>query len=267
MILSYKGIKINYNTVGKGAPVVFLHGFLENSTMWEETILYFSDYYHCVSIDLLGHGDTECLGYIHSMEDMAIAVKAVLDHLEISNAALIGHSMGGYTALAFVDLFPDIVLGLVLLNSTSFPDNEERKLNRTRAIDIVKKNPNAYTSMAIANLFAEKNQSIFVNEIKQIKNQASKTSLQGIISALEGMKIRKDRTSILNTLEAPKIIFAGELDPVLDYAQSLKEAEQCKTDLITLGGGHMSYIENKEELLSGLQIFLKQIKEEKIGKL
>ncbi|MEW7289687.1 alpha/beta fold hydrolase [Aquimarina sp. 2304DJ70-9] len=263
MILSYKGVKINYNTVGKGVPVVFLHGFLENSTMWEETILLSSKYYHCISIDLLGHGDTECLGYIHSMEDMALAVKAVLDHLKISKTTLIGHSMGGYAALAFADLFPNIVLGLALLNSTSFPDSEERKINRTRAIDIVKKNPNAYTSMAIANLFAEKNQSKFVNEIKQIKNQASKTPLQGIISALEGMKTRKDRTAILKNLKVPKIIFAGQLDPVLDYAQNIKEAEQCKTNLITLDGGHMSYIENKEEFLSELQIFLRQTKEKK----
>ncbi len=258
MILAYKGVKINYNVSGKGTPIVFLHGFLENTTMWEETMLFFSNQYHCVSIDLLGHGDTECLGYIHSMEDMALAVKAVLDHLEIRNALFIGHSMGGYVALAIADIFTDSVLGLILLNSTSFPDTQERKQNRTRAINIVKKNPNAYTSMAIANLFAEKNRSMFVKEITEIKNQASKTSLQGIISALEGMKTRRDRSSILKHLKVPKIMFAGTRDPVLEYAKRLEEAKQCETDLITFDGGHMSYIENKEEFQSELKIFLKQ---------
>ncbi len=259
MILAYKGIKIKYNTSGKGAAVVFLHGFLENSTMWDATITHFSDTYQCIVIDLLGHGDTQCLGYIHTVEDMAHAVKAVLDHLEVEHSTFIGHSMGGYVALAYVDLFPDLISGLALLNTTSFPDSEERKINRTRAINIVKKNPDAYTSMAIANLFAKKSRSAFVEEIEHIKNQASKTSLQGIISALEGMKIRRDRSTILSQFQKPKIIFAGKLDPVLNYDQSVLEAKQTETRLVSFDGGHMSHIENKEALITVLQEFLKQI--------
>ncbi len=258
MIFTYKEIKIYYNIHGNGAPIVFLHGFLENSTMWKETIDLLSNTYTCVSIDLLGHGQTDCLGYIHTMEDMAIAVKAVLDHLMMTNITLVGHSMGGYVALAYIDLFPDEVSGLALVNSTSFPDSDERRLNRTRAISIVKKNPDVYTSVAIASLFAEKNRSKFVEEIRDIKDQASKTKLQGIISALEGMKVRKDRNNLLSHFKGPKIIFASTQDPVLDFTQNLLEAEQSKTKLVSLDGGHMSHIENKKELLSGLQKFLKQ---------
>ncbi len=256
MILAHKGIKINFNASGNGTPLVFLHGFLENSVMWEEIISIFSKTHHCIAIDLLGHGNTQCLGYIHTMEEMALAVKAVLEHLDITKANFIGHSMGGYVALAFIDLFPGIVSGLVLLNSTSLADTNERKLNRERAINVVKKNPNAYTSMAIANLFAEKNRSQYIKEIDIIKNHASKTPLQGIISALEGMKIRKDRSATLYNFNAPKIIFAGEQDPVLAYSQNLKESKQLKTDLISFDGGHMTYIENKEELISELKKFL-----------
>ncbi|WP_109436296.1 alpha/beta fold hydrolase [Aquimarina sp. AU119] len=256
MILAYKGIKINYSVFGKGTPVVFLHGFLENSTMWKETTIHLSKSYYCITIDLLGHGDTECLGYIHTMEDMAQAVKAVLDSLNIVKAIFIGHSMGGYVALASVDLFPDVVSGLVLLNSTSFPDSPERKTNRSRAIDIVKNNPNAFTSMAIANLFAEENRLVFAEKIKSIKNQASRMPLQGIISALEGMKIRKNRTSVLSNFNKPKVILAGIKDPVLPYSQNLKEAEQFKIDLVSFNGGHMSYLENEEEYINTLLKFL-----------
>ncbi|GAA4273308.1 alpha/beta hydrolase [Aquimarina gracilis] len=258
MILTYKGIKINYHTAGQGHPVVFLHGFLENATMWKEMIPFFSNKYHCISIDLLGHGETGSLGYIHTMEDMALAVKAALDHLEIAKAILIGHSMGGYVSLALTDLFSDLITGLVLLNSTSFPDNEERKLNRTRAIDIVKQNPNAYTSMAIANLFAEKNRLKYSEEIIAIKKEASKTSLQGIISALEGMKIRKDRTSVLSSFTGPKVIFSGKEDPVLTHDQNVIESKQSSTNLISFDGGHMTYIENKENLVLALQKFLQK---------
>ncbi len=256
MILTYKGIKINYNTCGNGSTLVFLHGFLENSEMWNSSVSFFSKYYNCVSIDLLGHGDSENLGYIHTMEDMATMVKAVLDKLQITKATFIGHSMGGYVALATLDLFPEIVSGLVLLNSTSFPDSEERKITRTRAIEIVKKNPNAYTSMAIANLFAPDNRDKFKEEISLIKNQASRTSLQGIISALEGMKIRKDRVDTLTSFTGRKILMVGKLDPVLSYNQSEIEAVRCRIDLVTFSGGHMTHIENEKRFLHELNKFL-----------
>jgi len=257
MTLAYKGIEINYQVLGKGTPLVFLHGFLENSTMWNHLVSFFSDSYCCITIDLLGHGKTDCLGYIHRMEDMAEAVKAVLDTTITDKPIVIGHSMGGYVSLAYLDLYPKMISGIVLLNSTSFPDNEERKKNRSRAIDIVKKNPNAYTSMAIANLFAEENRSKFSDQIEAIKNEASKTPLQGIISALEGMKIRKDHTQTLLKFGSPKIIFAGEKDPVLSYQQNVAESKQSKTNLISFDGGHMSYIENKDELLKSIHQFLK----------
>ncbi|MBP2831148.1 alpha/beta hydrolase [Aquimarina sp. U1-2] len=256
MILKYKGIKINYNKVGHGKSIVFLHGFLENSTMWQDCITFFSKRYQCIAIDLLGHGHTECLGYIHTMEDMANAVKAVLTHLGVSNATWVGHSMGGYVALAAIDLFPDLVGGLVLVNATSYPDSEERKINRSRAIDFVKKNPKAYISMAITNLFAEKNRAKVQNEIMHIKNQASQTSLQGILSALEGMKNRKDRSKVLNAFKGPKAIFSGKKDPVIAYQKSIQESEQLSTNLISFDAGHMIHVENTENFLSELEKFL-----------
>jgi len=141
MTLTYKGIEINYNTYGKGIPLVFLHGFLENSTMWDTVIPSFSNTYKCITIDLLGHGKTGCLGYVHTMEDMANAVRVVLETTNTIDPICIGHSMGGYVSLAYLDLFSEGLSGLVLLNSTSYPDSEERKKTRSRAIEIVKKNP------------------------------------------------------------------------------------------------------------------------------
>ncbi|SEK80931.1 Pimeloyl-ACP methyl ester carboxylesterase [Aquimarina amphilecti] len=256
MTLAYKGIEINYHVSGKGSPIVFLHGFLENLTMWDEIVSYFSDTYTCITIDLLGHGKTDCIGYIHRMEDMAEAVDAVINNIITDQPVLIGHSMGGYVSLAYLDLFPKKLSGLVLLNSTSFSDSEERKINRSRAIGIVKKNPNAYTSMAIANLFAKENRIKYKSQIEKIKDEASKNPLQGIISALEGMKIRKDYTETLLTFNKPKIIFAGKKDPVLSYQQNLEESKLCNTDFISFEGGHMSYIENKDDLLKSLDQFL-----------
>ena len=129
---------------------MFLHGFLENSTMWNEHILELSKKHRVICVDLLGHGDTDCLGYVHTMEDMADAVHHVLHELKLRKVVLVGHSMGGYVALAFAELYPDMMKGLVLVNSTSRADSDERKQNRDRAILAVKKSYIAAIRMAIA---------------------------------------------------------------------------------------------------------------------
>ncbi|HWS59814.1 MAG TPA: alpha/beta fold hydrolase, partial [Flavobacterium sp.] len=130
----YKNTKIAYTDQGKGTAIVLLHGFLENQSMWNAYISDFSKKNRVITIDLLGHGATECLGYIHSMEDQADMIHHVLHDLKIRKAVFIGHSMGGYIALAFAELYPDSMKGLVLLNSTSRADSDERKINRDRAI-------------------------------------------------------------------------------------------------------------------------------------
>ncbi|RZS99563.1 alpha/beta fold hydrolase [Aquimarina brevivitae] len=258
MTISHKGIKIQFQESGVGKNIVFLHGFLENLTMWNSIKPHFKDY-RCISIDLLGHGGSECLGYIHTMEQMAAAVLEVLEYLEVSNAVFVGHSMGGYVSLELAYKYPNMIKGLILLNSTSYADSEERKLSRDRAIEIVKNNPNAYTSMAIANLFAIENRKKYADQILAIKNQASNTPLQGIIAALEGMKVRKNLSNTLKYLAVPKAIFAGTQDPVLAYEQSVAESNYTNTELVTFEGGHMSYIENKSKFIKSLHSFLEHL--------
>ena len=81
--LLYKNTKISYTHSGQGTAIVLLHGFLENKKMWKEYVTLFSEKYRVITIDLLGHGDSDSLGYVHSMEDNANAVQEVLQHLKI----------------------------------------------------------------------------------------------------------------------------------------------------------------------------------------
>ena len=255
----YKNTKITYSETGKGTTVVLLHGFLENSTMWNSHIETLSKRNRVVCIDLLGHGQTDCLGYLHSMEDQADVVYHVLHELKIRKAILIGHSMGGYVALAFAELYPEIVKGLVLMNSTSRADSEERKTNRDRAIKAVKQNYEAFIRMSIANLFSEQNRERLINEIEAGKMEALKTPLQGIVASQEGMKIRKDREVILHFATYPILLILGKKDPVLNYEENTNQIENTKVELITFNDGHMSHIENREELSKVLVGFLKKI--------
>ncbi|MFG6686875.1 alpha/beta fold hydrolase [Mariniflexile sp. HNIBRBA6329] len=259
MILKYKGIHINYTDIGKGKPVVLLHGFLENLTMWDAFIPKLSKNNRIICIDLLGHGKTECLGYVHTMGLMAEAVEAVLNYLKIEQATIIGHSMGGYVALAFAEKNPKASKGLCLMNSTALPDTEEKKQNRDRAIDAVKQNYKTFIRIAVNNLFRPKNRIAFADKIKDVINEALKTPLQGIIAALEGMKIREDRQHILQSSNFNKMMIISKKDPVLDYETLIKQTKNNNIFVVEFPDGHMSHIENESEFLIQIMHFIENI--------
>jgi pimeloyl-ACP methyl ester carboxylesterase len=255
----FKKTNISYTDSGKGTAIVLLHGFLENQTMWDAFVPEFSKKYRVITIDLLGHGNTECMGYVHSMEDNSDVVHAVLAELRIRKAIFVGHSMGGYVALAFAEMYPDYIKGLVLLNSTSRADSDERKANRNRAIKAVKQSFTNFISLSIANLFSEENRERLKDNIELVKKEALKTPLQGIVASLEGIKIRMDREVLLHLTPYPKMLILGEKDPVLPYEETKEQTEETAVQLVTFPDGHMSYIENKTELTTVLLDFFKKI--------
>ena len=256
--LTYKNINLAYSETGKGTAIVLLHGFLENSSMWDFFVAEYSKKYRVITIDLLGHGETECLGYVHTMEDMADAVYAILHELRIRKAIFMGHSMGGYVALAFAELYPDMMKGIVLQNSTSRADSDERKVNRDRAIKAVKQNATAFVRMSIANLFDEELRERLADDIEHLREQAVKTPLQGIVAALEGMKIRKDREVILHFAPYPILLVLGKHDQSLIYTEHADQVDGTDVKLVTYPYGHMSHIEKRKELIKETLQFFKK---------
>lgn len=253
--LKYKNINLHYSVHGDGSTVVLLHGFLENINMWHEIYPPLAKNNKVVCIDLLGHGLTGNLGYIHSMEEQAEMVKFILDHLHLKNCILIGHSMGGYVSLALAELYPKNINGICLMNSTAQPDDEEKQKNRDRTVKAAKKYPDTFIRLAIPNLFSEENRSIFTAEIKAVTKEALETSLQGIIAALEGMKIREDRTSILQTKDFPVLMIISKKDPALEYDSLIEQTNNTPVLIKEFPDGHMSHIENKDELIRALVKF------------
>jgi len=191
------------------------------------------------------------------MENMAEAVEAVLTHLKIRKSIFIGHSLGGYVALAFAEKNPDNVKGLCLMNSTTRADSAERVLLRTRAIEAVKTDYKNLVRLSISNLFRPKNRTLYKEEIKTIKKEALKTPLQGYIAAQEGMKIRNDREVLLHFSPYKKMLVLGKKDPVLDFNDLLDQVKGTEVEVVELPDGHMSHIENKEELSAALKRFVK----------
>ncbi|MGK0254070.1 MAG: pimeloyl-ACP methyl ester carboxylesterase [Mariniflexile sp.] len=256
MVLNFKGINVFYTDTGIGNTIVLLHGFLENASMWDAFIPELIKKNRIICIDLLGHGKTPCLGYVHTMELMAEAVETVLNHLKTNNPIVIGHSMGGYVALAFAEKNPNTLKGLCLMNSTAYADSDTKKLNRDRAIVAVKQNHKTFIRIAINNLFRPKNRIVFAEEIKEIISSAVQTPLQGIIAALEGMKIRKNREYILQSSSFKKMIIISKRDPALDYDSLIAQTKNRDIKIVEFPDGHMSHIENKDAFLLQLMYFI-----------
>jgi pimeloyl-ACP methyl ester carboxylesterase len=256
--VEYKNTKIRYRDAGKGTVVVLLHGFLERLEMWDYFTSKISKSNRVISVDLLGHGDTESIGYVHSMETMAEYVKAVLDKLKIRKYILVGHSMGGYVALSLSEQFADNVKGLCLFHSTSLADSEEKKKNRDQAIVLVKENHKSFIRKAIPMLFRPKNRKVFSDELKNAKSMALTTTKQGVIAALEGMKIREDFEMVLHFALFPKQMIIGKYDNALSYDSLINQVEGIEN--ITVDEfpiGHMGHIEARDETLKSLRRFIK----------
>ena len=256
--LLFKNTKITYTDSGKGAVVVLLHGFLENKHMWNEIIPEISKNKRVLAIDLLGHGHTGCLGYIHPMELMAEAVTAVLKTLRIRKITLIGHSMGGYVSLALAEKNRKMIRGLCLLNATAASDDTSRKKLRERANKMAQINLSNIVRMSFINLFSERSKKIFNPEIQLALSEALQTSLQGYSACQEGMRIRPNRLSVLKNNHFKKLFILGKKDPVLPVNKGIKEAEETQSKTVILSGGHMSHIENSNKLIKVLNAFIRR---------
>lgn len=253
--IQYKNGTINYKISGTGNPLVLLHGFLENLTIYGRLTEQLARQHTVIAVDLLGHGQTDCFGYIHTMEAMADAVHAVLVAEGIEKAAFTGHSMGGYVALAFLKKYPEKVTHLMLLNSVANEDSDEKKLNRERGIKVVQQMPENFISMGVMNLFSEAHKVEFAAEIDSLKKEALQTPVQGVIAALAGMKVRENAVALFKNANIAKHYIIGTQDPTINFEDIVAQAAEVGATTTIVQGGHMSYIENFEETLEAFKKF------------
>ena len=253
----FRNIKVRYSDKGKGRTIVLLHGFLESLEVFEELSDQFSKTFRVISIDLPGHGQNSSIGYVHSMELMAECAKSVLDSLGIRKYVVVGHSMGGYVALAFAELFPQNVSGLCLFHSTAMPDSEEKKKDRDRVAEIVMKDHSQFVSNLIPKLFAKENITLLKNEVSKAKSIALNTPKEGIVAALQGMKERPSRELVLKNAKCPVLFIIGKQDVILAWENLLLLAGLPKKTfhLVLEHAGHMGFYESPEETFKALKKF------------
>lgn len=257
--LTFKNAPVRVFDKGSGRALVFLHGFLESAEIWKDFVDKLSEKYRVICIDLPGHGKTACYGYVHSMDLMAECVQSVLKQLKIKKSIIVGHSMGGYVAMAFAEFFPDNVKGICLFHSSAAADNELKKKDRERVIKLVKQSKKDLVKNLVPGLFTNKNQKKFSKEISQLIKIARKTSKQGIIASLEGMKERTEREIILRFSTYPVLFIIGKEDPVIPFETIMEQVELPRNASVEVldNVAHMGFIEAKEQTMDIIFCFAK----------
>lgn len=229
--------------------VVLLHGYLESMLVWEEFVPYLYKQVRVVTLDLPGHGISVVTGEIHTMDFLADTVAEGLRALGIEHCTLVGHSMGGYVALAFCERHPDMLDGLVLLSSTPNPDTPEKAENRRREIELVRAGKkDLLARVAPAAGFAEQNRVRMQDAIEDLSEQVFVTEDEGIVALLGGMIARRDQNEMLRKTSVPVLFILGRKDDYIppEAAEAMVAAHPEARVVWLENSGHMGFLEEPE---------------------
>jgi 3-oxoadipate enol-lactonase len=252
-------VEIAYDDVGHGMPVVLLHGFPFNRSMWSEQVEALKDQYRVITPDLRGLGDTGLQGQEAGIEDMARDVAGLLDHLGLNRVVIGGLSMGGYVALAFHRLYPLRVRALILADTKAQADTDEAKKIRYQQAEAVTKDG----MEPIADRMAPRLLTPHMLEdrkeiVERVRQMMIATPRDGAAAALRAMAARTDHVIRLPQILAPTLIIVGDEDEITSTEDSeLMHREIRGSKLVTIyGAAHVSNIERPDEFNQALLDFL-----------
>lgn len=214
---------LNFERKGNGKEVlVLLHGFMENISIWNDMEPHLSENFSLVKIDLPGHGQSDIIAEVQTMELVAEEVKKVLDDQNLEKVHLLGHSMGGYISLGFAEKYPQYLKSLTLFFSSYLPDDEEKKAQRIKSYRIIKDSFSHYVRAGIPNLFNPNERDILEGKIETALEVALSTNNLGALASVKGMVERTDKRHILENLDAKILVIAGKHDNAVKTEMMIK---------------------------------------------
>jgi pimeloyl-ACP methyl ester carboxylesterase len=252
-------IQIAYDDKGSGSPVVLIHGFPFNRSLWNEQTAALSESHRVITPDLRGFGESESSSGTVTMSRMAEDIARLMDALEIENATLGGLSMGGYVVLAFYKLFPTRVRGLVLADTRPQADTEEAKQGRAQQAERALTEGMATIADAmLPKLLTPETVAKRPSVVKRIRDMMMSTKSEGAAAALLGMAAREDQTQLLATIGVPTLIMVGRDDAITPVQDSQKMHERIAGSRLVIleNAGHVSNIERAERFNEELRSFL-----------
>jgi len=249
--IKVKDVQIAYERHGKGKPLVLIHGYPLDHSIWNDVAGLLKDKYEVIVPDLRGFGDSTTVESFYTIMDMADDLAGLLDHLKAKRVILAGHSMGGYVALAFAKRYPGRVRGLALISSQLPADSDERKLGRYQTAA----NVNELGVGIVASAMTDKLTSS--GNIREfIRPMIERQGKSGIMGALKAMAEREDSTASLAAFKFPIVLIHGQADELIPI-ERVREAKSIlpSAHLVELEAvGHMPMLEAPERVAEALRV-------------
>ncbi len=259
--ISYNDSKIHYNIQGEGKPIMLIHGFGEDGKIWENQIEFLRKDYLIIVPDLPGSGKSEILlGENILIDDYAEVIKAILKEEQISKCAMLGHSMGGYIILSFVEKYPQLSNSFGLIHSTAYADSEAKKETRQKAIDfIIQNGSKAFLKTSIPGLFFDNKKSNI--DIEKLIQNGSNFKPNSLVQYYKAMIVRPDKTSVLTSFAKPVLFIIGQHDQAIPLTDILQQTYLPSHAYIYIlrKSAHMGLLEEKERVNEILAQFLHSI--------
>lgn len=253
-----RGIEMAYDAVGAGQPVLLLHGFPFNRSMWREQAEALRASYRVITPDLRGHGETTVTDEA-TMDEMAQDVAALMDELQIERAVVGGLSMGGYVTLAFHHRFPERVRALILADTRPQADTDEARQNRfQQAEKVLQEGMSAIADAMLPKALAPGTIQARPEIVARVRGMMLEMKPLGTAAALRAMAARKDHTEMLPQIDVPTLIIVGAEDAITppEVSEAMqREIRGSRLEIIE-GAGHVSNLERPAEFNRALKEFL-----------
>lgn len=247
--MSENPVKLHYVEFGKGFPLVLVHGFPLNHTIWDPMVPLLQERARVILPDLRGHGRSPAPDGVYSMSALAADLAALLDELGVERAVLAGHSMGGYASLAFAQTYPQRLAGLALVASLPAADSPERREGRFATIaEVTRDGVNGLAEKMATQLTQQ------VNLVEPLRHLIQSATVAGVIGSLKGMAERPDLSEFLAGLKLPVVLVAGDQDTIVPFERAQALASTlCQGRLVKApGAGHLPMMETPDIVADAL---------------
>jgi pimeloyl-ACP methyl ester carboxylesterase len=255
---------ISYKVFGKGKSVLLIHGFGEDSSIWNLQVEHLKSSYHLIVPDLRGSGASASLTAPQSIEQMAEDVLQVMNNEQIKTCTILGHSMGGYIALALMEKYSERFNALGLIHSTAYADSEEKKQARYKSMEFIEQNTaHEFIKATIPNLFGEKFKKEHPSQVAALIEQGRQFSKEVLKGYYQAMINRPARTAVLEQTTKPVLMFIGSEDKAVNPADAFQQASLPSICLVKYIQhiAHMGMWEATEELNQSLDEFLQLVQQ------
>ncbi len=257
-VISFQHKEIFYRVIGTGKPVVLVHGFGEDGDIWLNQVKFLQEKFKLIIPNLPGSGHSALIDDM-SMEGMAEVILAIMKAEHCISCPVIGHSMGGYIALALAEKHPETLSAFGLFHSSAFADSDEKKANRQKGIAFIQQHgAGEFLKTVTPNLFAPDSKEKMAGTIKDLMEQGNNFTPQSLVSYYQAMMQRPDRTDVLRKAAVPVLFIMGKYDNAVPMDDSLKQCHLPQKSYIHIlaQSGHMGMLEEADRCNQILEEFL-----------